>query len=93
MVDQKTTFITKLICGHGVCGSFVENNRNAAVFSLMGNVAVSNEKKMVNRKITFVNIMVDAVRKTYSKTIHFSKFKNFRPVSKVAGNIIRNVYL
>ena len=48
---------------------------------------------MIGRKTTFVNIMVDSVRKTYLKTIHFSKFKKFQPVLKIAENPIRNVCL
>ena len=45
MVDQKTTFVVKFVCGYGVCVPFSLNERIAVVFSLINNMAVSNEKK------------------------------------------------
>ena len=93
MVDEKTEFIIKFVYGHGVYGPFSENNHNVAVPSLKNNMVVSSEKKLVNRKTTFINMLVDTVRKMCSKPICFSIFKKLQPVSKIAGNPIRNVYL
>ena len=72
LIDPKTRFIIKFVCGHGAFGSHL-NDRNVAVFSLINIVTVSNEKKMFCRRTTFVGMMVIAVRKTYLKTVNSSR--------------------